>query len=274
VINLADSNDLSILEEHRFWLQILGDQADILSFRIDPAETADIGQAIQLRDRFYGLYDQSRQYNLTDVQMSELNRNALKESLEYKSFLILILRKQLLEKYYIGLMPVFVNSFISKTNMYISIIEEYAQGRKPVLTSAGFLGFWLPVLAPYAAWVESNIGIYFNNFRLRAHQYSQAFLNDYVRIAENLRIIQNGMMEDFPLIQEVASEVYDRLLSYATFVVDTMIRVEQRRLPSSLNHIFLDHFYRILCYVTTQMSIILKKDRPACDFTAPRYSIL
>lgn len=254
---------LSNTEENRFWIQIFGDQADIVAFSLEPEQTADISRSKQFAARFYEMYDQACQ-NLSEEQLSRLNKDAGQLTQQFKQYILDVLQRQLFEKLFINLLPVFLNNIINMANMYLYILGEFLKKKQPNFEATHFLGFWLPVLTPHIAQVENNVGIYFHEYKGRASDFTAAFEQDFMRISVNLQIMQNGI-PDFPINRQVISEVYSRLYSYAEFHLNTMILVEQKKIPTSLRRIYLDHFYRMLCYVVAELSFILKKDRPICD---------
>lgn len=260
---MAQSKGLTNQEENRFWLQILSDKASIISYRLAPEQQEEITQSKQFSARFYELALKDRQ-DLTEDQINQLNLDALHITQEFKPFVFEIMRKQLFEKFYIGLLPPETNGIINMTNMYSYILNQFIQKKRPSFQPTYFLAFWLPAIIPQAMDIDNNMGIYFNEVKEKARYYFNAFLNDEVQIRQGIAILQNGM-PDYPINIEVTSKTYDRLSSYATFIVDTMVLVEQKKLPTSLSSVFFDHFYRIVCYVTTELSFMLGKEKPVCD---------
>ena len=260
---MAQSKGLTNQEENMFWLQILGDKASIIAYRLAPEQAEEKAQSRRFSARFYDLALKARQ-DLTEEQFKQLNRDALQITQEFKPFVFEIMRRQLFEKFYIGLLPPETNGIINMTNMYSYILNEFIQKKRPSFLSTYLLGFWLPVIIPQAMDVENNMGIYFNEFKEKAHAYFNAFLNDDVQVRQGIAIMQNGM-PDYPVNIQINSNIYDRLSSFATFIVDMMVLVEQKKLPTSLSGVYFDHFYRIVCYVTTELSFILGKERPVCD---------
>ncbi len=261
---MAYNNSLTNQEESRFWLQILGDKANILAYRFAPEYTAEITQLKLFSTSYYNLAKQARQENLTEEQIKQLNIKSLQATEDFYQYVKGILRRQLLEKFYISILPEEVNTIINIANMYLYILNEFIRKRIPNFDPTYFLGFWLPIIAAQTLFIENNVGIYFFEFKQRVGNYSKNFLNNEIRIRENISFIQNGI-SDFPMNREVLSEIYDRLSTYESFIIDTMILVEQKKLPSSLTPVYLDHIYRIVCYVATELSLMLDKKRPECD---------
>ncbi|MEI6102224.1 MAG: hypothetical protein WCP73_10325, partial [Eubacteriales bacterium] len=145
---------------------------------------------------------------------------------------------------------------------------QFMQKTQPDFQTSYFLAFWLPVIISQTIEIENNVGLYFLEFKEKANYYAKSFLNDEIRVRQGIAIMQNGI-PNFPINEEVTLEVYERLTSYAAFVIETMILVEQKKLPTSLSNVFLDHLYRIDCYIATELSIMLGKKRPVCDPGSP-----
>jgi len=218
-------------EENRFWLQILGDKASIIAYRLAPEQSDEINQSKQYSARFYELAQKFFQ-DITEEQANKLYNDALKVTQEFKPFVFEILRKQLFEKFYIGLLPPELNNIINMTIMYKYILDESRQNKKLTFHPSYFLSFWLPVIIPQAKAIEDNMGIYFNDVKENARYFFNTFLNDEVKVRQGISILQNGM-PDYPINIQVTSQIFDRLSSYATFLVDTMVMVEQKKLPMS-----------------------------------------
>ncbi len=260
---MAQSNGLTNQEENRFWLQILGDKASIITYRLAPEQSDEIAQSKQFSARFYELALKTSG-ELTEDQIDQLNRDALHITQEFKPFVFEILRRLLFEKFYIGLLPAVLNGIINLTNMYSYILNEFIQKRKPSFHPSYFLGFWLPDIVSQAIAIENNMGIYFSEVKEKARYYTGAFINDNIRVAQSISILRNGM-PDFPINAEINSEIYERLSSYATFIINMMVLIEQKKLPTTLSSVTIDHVYRIVCYTVTELSFMLGKSRPVCD---------
>ncbi|MEI6102229.1 MAG: DUF2935 domain-containing protein, partial [Eubacteriales bacterium] len=109
---MAGAHGLTNQEENRFWLQILGDKASIIAYHLTPEYIIDITKSKQFSTRFYELARQARE-TLTEEQMDKLNQDALHAAQEFKPFVLEILRRQLFEKFYTGLLPPEVNNIIN-----------------------------------------------------------------------------------------------------------------------------------------------------------------
>jgi hypothetical protein len=271
------ANSFTNIEENRFWLQVFGDKTSILAHRFAPEYKMEIEHLKQYSEKFYDLAKQARE-DPSEDQKNQLNIDALQATGDLKQFITVILRKQLISNLYISILPADINTIINLCKMYLYILNEFVRNSKPNFDPTHFLGFWLPIVTPQAVFIENNVGLYFSEYKDKVHNYSSIFMNDEKRIQENISIIQNGIT-DFPLIHEVISSINEHLYSFETFIVDTIILVEQKKLPSSITPIYLDHLYRVVCYVATQLSLMQGIKRPACDpggypALAQRYTII
>lgn len=273
---MADSNGLTNKEENRFWLQVFSDKSNVLKQRFAPENTNEISQLKLFASRYFELAKQARK-DLTEEQTSQINIDALRATDEFKHFTVGILRRQLLEDFYISITPMETNSIIDLTNMYLYILGEFVKKKTPNIDPTYFLGFWLRIIYPQTLFIENNVGLYYSEFREKIGSYSNIFLNDEKRIQENTSFMQNGI-PDFPMNKGLISEIYQHLSSYESFIVDTIILVQQKKIPSSLTPVFLDHLYRIVCYVAMELSKMLGIKRPVCDPGGPalveRYTII
>ncbi len=273
---MANSNGLTNKEENRFWLRIFSDKSNVLKQRFAPEYTSEISQLKLFASSFFELAKKARK-DLTEEQTSEINIDASRVTGEFKHFTTGILRRQLLEDFYISITPAETNSIINLTNMYLYILGEFVNKKTRNINPTYFLGFWLRIIYPQTLFIENNVGLYYTEFKEKVGNYSNIFLSDEKRVQENTSFIQNGV-PDFPMNKELISDIYKHLSSYESFIVDIIILVEQKKLPSSLTPVFLDHIYRIVCYVATELSLLLGIDRPVCDPGGPalveRYTII
>jgi hypothetical protein len=256
------------IQENRFWLQILGDYARILYQGSSPAETAYITQISRFIVLFDELSDRSRQ-NLTDEQLTHLNRDSLQATNDFRQFLFNTLRRQMAENYYTGLLPIILSRFLSCADLYEYILEQFLNKREPKLSGLYIISFWMPIIIVYSTMIGNSVGIFFYEFRQKAGQFSARFTNNFIKALEMSNIINLGI-PNFPLSEQFMLDVYNDMSSYAEFIVDMIHLVQANRTPSVLSLEYLDHIYRLLCYFETQLSVLLNKPKPACDPTALR----
>ena len=109
---MANSNGLTNKEENRFWLRIFSDKSNVLKQRFAPEYTSEISQLKLFASSFFELAKKARK-DLTEEQTSEINIDASRVTGEFKHFTTGILRRQLLEDFYISITPAETNSIIN-----------------------------------------------------------------------------------------------------------------------------------------------------------------
>lgn len=130
----------SLLFEHRFWLQILGDHSRFILDALSPREAKDIRQADQFIRRFDELLNQARQAS-SESQALAIAAEAHAATMELKNFKLDLLRRLLLGQVTVFLPPTFFNHMLNELQEYVYILDAVRAG-KPCRCSRRFIMIW------------------------------------------------------------------------------------------------------------------------------------
>jgi hypothetical protein len=251
--------------ENKFWLQIMGDNAIIVrDHLISPG--AEKKKADQFFSVFEDLLVRARQDQGTG-SLTQLNRDALTATQEFRSLLLEILKRQVTQGVTVLLNIEFLNIMVSMTNIYLFLLKAFISNNEPEFVPINQDIFWLPVFYNESRYIADNVGSH--DERQKADTFSNSFSRNYLFALELQEIYQIGTTE-FPISNQYRVNILAILNSFAFFIVDLIRLARKNRLLGTLTILDLDHVYRKLCYYTTQLSIIQNVPKPACDPTSPR----
>lgn len=171
--NITYSN----IDENRFWLQIMGDNARIILFAVPPVE-ARTRQSTALIRRFDELNTKARQ-NLTSQEQSQLNQDALSTAWDMRNLVLDILKKQMTQNYTILLKPEMFNNMLSLADQYIYLLNSFIQNRQPSFNPIDQDIFWLPIFITQARYISENVGFFEEQLRQRAESLANSFNNRF-----------------------------------------------------------------------------------------------
>ena len=263
----------SNVEENRFWLQIIGDSAMILLYRLPhgTTETQLAQEAKGFADRFDGLIARSRQ-NLTPDQMKLLNQDAFQTTQEIRVFFLRVLANLITLKSFIFLKPAYLNNMVSYTDEYLYLLSTFLNNKQPIFTPIVQDIFWLPIFYTNARFIADNIGTFEEGIRQKALSFMNSFTYFFEYAVAMQGVLRTGV-EDFPIQRQYRTTIREEMHSFAIFLVDLLKLIRQNMLPGTITPLELDSIYRILCYYTTQLSIIDDIEKPTCDPARPRLTL-
>ena len=262
----------SNIDEDRFWIQVIGEDAEILYTRLIP-DRPEAHKAKELMNRFDILYNRADK-NITGGELSQLNRDAYVATQEMRTLIITILNKQVLEGLFINLKPIFINNLISITEEFLYLLGSFINNKVPAYNPIDLDIFWLPIFYTESRLITDSLGDFPVDFRERCNNLT-FHINLFYQTAVNLKsMFQRLGTHTFPIAVEYRDGIRTTLLMFAELIVDLMGQVRQKRLPGTLTMIDLDCVYRKLCYYNRQISAVDNKPMPACDPGGPRSNIM
>ena len=261
----------SNVDENRFWLQVMAENALLIRNRLSPEKKSEISQADLLAQRFDSLYDRAVQIQNTG-QLAQINMDALASTKDLRSYILTIISKQLTEGLYVYYKPVFLNNLVSLTDKYLYVLGQHMQNRQPQFVPIVQDIFWLPVFYTESRLIADSLGEFQGTLRQKADSFTSNFTL-YFQTALGLQGILRTDLTDFPIMNQYRAEIRELLNQFAEYVVDLINLTREQKIPGTITLLDLDFIYRKLCYYTTQLSVIAKLQKPACDPGAPRMEL-
>ena len=263
----------SNVEENQFWLQIIGDSAMILLYRLPhgTVEAQFAQEAKEFADRFDGLLSRSRQNNTPD-QLKQLNQDAVQATQNIRVFFLKVLSNLITLKSFIFLKPVYLNNMVSYTEEYLHLLGTFLNHKEPIYTPIVQDIFWLPIFYTNARFIADNIGTFEEGIRQKALRFLDSFKYFFEYAVAMQGVLRTGV-KDFPIQRHYRTTIREEMYSYAIFLVDLVKLMRQNMLPGTITPLELDSMYRVLCYYTTQLSMIDDIEKPTCDPARPRLTL-
>lgn len=258
----------SNVDENRFWLQVMAENALLIRNRFSPEKQKEISQANLLSQLFDALYNRATQ-NLNNDQLTQLNSDAYSATKNIRNYILLVIRKQLTEGLYVYYKPVFLNNLVSLADKYLYILGQHMQNRQPQFVPILQDIFWLPIFYTESRLISDSLGEFQGVLRQKADAFTTNFTL-YFQTALGLQGILRTELTDFPIMKQYRIEIRELLNTFAEYTVDLINLTRNQRLPGTITLLDLDFIYRKLCYYTTQLSVISNLQKPACDPGAPR----
>ena len=260
----------SNIDEHRFWLQIMGDNALLLLDAIHTDDTAAIQQARSSFQQFESLLSRAKQ-NLTPDQLSQLNQDAYSAVQAARTFYLKLLKMQLTENYFIFFKPTILNNMVTIAEQYMYLLGIFMRNHQPSFDPKAQDIFWLPIFITQAKHISDSLGFYEVNLRERAQRYATIFQN-YLSFAIELQGLLRIDVANFPLAYTYRQRLENTLRDYAGFLVELILTVQQNGMPGTLSVLYLDRSYRLICYYLTKLTILADTEKPACYPNSTRLS--
>ena len=262
----------SNIDENRFWIQVMGENAEMLYNRLTPqSQKAD--PAKELSNRFENLYRRANQ-NTTTEQLYQLNKDVHTAAQELRALILSILKEQVLEGAFINLKPSYINNMISLADAFLNLLVFFMNNKTPVYNQIELDLFWLPVFYTDARLIYDSLGDFPVDFRSRSENLTYRIILLYQTAVSFRTMFQRVGRNDFPIALEYRDAIRAILSMFAELIVDIMNQVRKQRLPGTVALVDLDCMYRKVCYYTRQISAIDNKPMPACDPGTPRLSMV
>jgi hypothetical protein len=212
---------------------------------------------------FDALTDRAFQ-DLKPGEITLLNQDSFAETKKFRDFVQELLKKQLKNNYYTGILPMVLTHFISYADLYLFLLSEYMHGGQPQMNALDLVLYWYPVFFIFAQNIENSISVFSEESKQKGEAFSNRFRNQFINAIYTKTIVDQGIAE-FPLKDQFLEESYNYMSSFATYMVDIIFLIKENKMSSTLSLGLLDHFYRSVCYFTTQLAILINKPKPACD---------
>lgn len=264
---IANYND-SVLFEHRFWLQILGDHGRFIKTSLAPDEKETIQQA----QYFINLFDHLLEKSRSEMDMREvdnLNKAAYSAALSIRSFKLSLIGEHLVEKIKIELPPTFINHMVNEVEEYITILLCIFNNQYPSPNPIHHHLLWLPDASGHAAAIASKLDPVEKPLIKRSKNFIKAFDDLHLKSIEEAGFMRTNICE-FPALGRLNNEAESEILCFSAYLKELEGLVREKKVLSTLLPILLDHMYREECYYLTKLSQVTDIPKPSCDPTKHR----
>ena len=259
----------TVLFEHRFWLQVLGDHARFIHSTLAPKEVHEIEQAQYFINTMDALLARARQ-SIKTQEVLDLSCQALEESQRIREFKLGLVRRHLVGEIDIGLPPTFINHMVNEVEEYIRILNSLVRRElPPPLNPLHHHLLWLPDAEGHAAGIASDL----DSVERDLIAISEAFMHqfdDYYTKAIEFSGYTRTCLKDFPALSRFNKQVEEEILNFKKFLRHIEQLILSNKALGALTPLFPDHMAREECYYLIKLAEVSEVKMPDCDPTQPR----
>lgn len=265
-------NDISkdtLINEQRFWLQILGDHSRFIFYSLAPTESEYILTAQEFIILFDRLLEQARS-RVTGMELTDLNRKAYEAAYRLREFKIELLSMTLKSDLKSHLSSSFYCDMLNELEEYLFILSSLMNNQEPLLHPLHYHMLWLNDAIGHASSITSDLDLVEKELIDKAYGYEQQFHDLYYK-----SLIFNGylrtQLDTFPALDRFNEQVSITLTAFTEFLDNLRDQRMDGRVLGTLMPLMADHMSREECYYLLKLSQVTRNIRkPECDPARPR----
>lgn len=259
----------SVLFEHRFWLQVLGDHARFIFNSLAPSEKVAIKEA----HRFIALFDQlvaQAREMCSYAQLKELTGTALESAKALRDFKLELLARHLDDELRSSLPPTFFNHMTNELEEYLRILECLIGGEAlPLLHPIHHHLLWLSDAVLHAETLACGVDPAESKLKKSSECFIAEFKELYLKAVEIKGYLRTGE-EDFGALTRYNFQVEKEILEFEGFLCKLLELISSKLAMGTLLPLTPDHMLREECYFLTKLAQVSEIKPPECDPTRPR----
>ncbi|WP_027363529.1 DUF2935 domain-containing protein [Desulfotruncus alcoholivorax] len=262
------SFDGSVLFEHRFWLQILGDHARFIYNSLSPKEVETIKTAQEFISIFDQLSAEARKY-LFSAQLDILTQQACNQAKKLRAFKLGIINRQLTGNIQIHLAPTFVNHMVNELEEYLRVIDHLEKQELPIFSPVHLHLLWLLDAIGHASYITSSLDEVEKQLTRISIDFSKVFDDLYSKAVEMAGLFRTGLNQ-FPALSFFNSQAEHQIKYFSDFLNELQQLILSKKASSILTPLVTDHMLREECYYLMKLAMVSEIKNPTCDPTKPR----
>lgn len=259
----------SVLFEHRFWLQILGDHARFIFNSLSSHERADIQEAQHFIKLFDQLLHHARQVN-SYPQLNELTRYAFEYTKKLRCFKLELLRRHLIGEINTSLPPTFFNHMLNELEEYLRVLECLLAKESPALFHPVHHHLlWVSDAILHAESLSARIDPAESKLKETSDFFAHEFKELYLKAVEMQGYLRTGE-DEFPALTRYNFQVEKEIIQFEDFLCKLLNLMHSKMGLGTLPPLMPDHMLREECYFLTKLAQVSEIKLPKCDPTKPR----
>lgn len=265
-------NNETILMEHRFWLQIMGDHSRFIFFSLAPNEIEYLQRAQDFIISYDQLLEHSRK-QLVSQELDALNRRAYQLTYQFREYKLLLLALSLSSDIKVHLPSSFFNDMLNELDEYLYTLNVLMNGQPSLLHTLHYHMLWLADAVGHAASVSANLDFIEKDMIKKSNDFEMQFM-DLVFKSQTMNGYLRTQLESFPALDRLNEQVESVILCFKEFLESIRDQRMDGRILGTLFPLMADHMAREECYylwTLSQTAGLLK--RPDCDPTRPRVEV-
>ncbi|MDF2587335.1 MAG: hypothetical protein K0S41_1176 [Anaerocolumna sp.] len=260
----------TILFEHQFWLQIMGDHARFILNSLAPNQEDDIQKSSNFISVFDKLLNMSHQH---DVDTKQLTQQAQDATYELRIYKLDLLERLLSGSVKMHLPPTFINHMINELDEYALILNTFLENNAQLpLHPLHYHLKWLPDAAGHAASVAATLDVVEKDFIEDSLFFEKIFQDLYLKAIEFNGYLRTDL-ENFPAMERLNNEAALHMTAFREFLLEVLDLRLNNRLLGTLLPLMADHMAREECYYLLKLHVTVETENPMCDPTKERIDI-
>lgn len=259
----------TILMEHQFWLQIMGDHARFIFFSLSPNEVEYLQRSQDFIVNYDHLLDQVN--NITRAEeLDQLTMQAYQLTLQLREFKLLLLSQTLISDIKIHLTSSFINDMLNELEEYMTILHSLKAKETVLFHPLHYHLLWLTDAVGHAASVSANLDFIEKDMIDKSTYYEMQF-TDLLLKATMMKGYLRTQLNNFPSLDRLNKQVETEVSSFKDFLDELRDQRIDGKILGTLFPLMADHMSREECYYLWKLSQTagLTK-RPDCDPIRPR----
>jgi len=262
----------SILFEHQFWLQILGDHARFIFNSLSPKEQPEIEKSHCFIETFDTLLAEAGQC-MSGGDVTNLTRTIAQKVQELRQFKLHLLCRHLVDGIDLHLTPTFVNHMVNELEEYVTILQCLIEhGRLPQFHPLHYHTVWLLDAAGHASFIHCSLDEVESDLKEQSKCFQKDFEKFHQKSLEFSGYLRTGLTA-FPALERFNCQIHSEMDVFKQFLSEMLgLRIKLEAL-GTLSPLGPDHMFREECYYLTKLAQVKAIPFPDCDPTRPRIKI-
>jgi len=267
---------LTVAEEHRFWLEILGDHAHFVHDHLSPSEVQWVQAAAGYIRAFCALLhrlDTLPPKPPSSPEWVAFAKEAYSYAAGYYKLEGQLQALRIANQVNLNLSPTYLNGTLSENQEYLRLLGYYVQGvEAPGLPLWNLMELWMEDQLGHAVLLRNildPVEIPLTNEAATIATAFQAHLTKSRAIHGYLRFTP----PDFPAQLEFAREVSATVVRFYLMVLNVVTKYRRTEVLSRTTLRFLEHHIPETCYFLRKLTELVPdiEDIPNCPLTKPSF---
>lgn len=259
----------SILSEHRFWLQIMGDHARFIFFSLAPSESEYIIKAQEFITLFDQLLEDSHR-QLKPNEVEDLNKRAYEITYRFWEYKVDLLSLSLTFKINSHLSPSFLNEALNELEEYLFILNSFISTQTLLLHPLHHHLLWLPCTSGHASFIVSALDFGERDLIEKASHFEIELQNLNTKATLLHGFLRTGL-DTFPALDRLNVQTEITVNNFKEFLSSIRDQRQDSKILGTLLPLMADHMYRESCYYLQKLfTSIQSNKRSDCDPSSPR----
>nr|WP_087972170.1 DUF2935 domain-containing protein [Oceanobacillus rekensis] len=206
----------SVVFEHRFWLQVLGDHSRFIHDSLYPSEKEDIAKAAYFIEHFDHLLAQASSLTESNATSFSITVEEIVEQL--KEFKLSIIKRHLCNGIGIHLSPTFLNHMVNELEEYQLVLSYLKKGNiPPIFHELHHHLIWLLDASGHAGAINDRMDGVEKRLKEKSKNFTKHFDQFYLKAVELTGYLRANV-KTFPALNRFNDNVDVEIELFKTFL--------------------------------------------------------